>query len=79
MAATIELCAQAQLGMPYAEHAASLTVGAAVTWTQNFGNGLIDPGRKGTIVKVFDNGSLQVEGTSTGRLGGFSAAQLRLA
>ena len=78
--AVIDFCARAQLGMPYAAHAASLTVGSAVTWTQNFANGLIDPERKGTITKIWeDNGNLQVEGASTGKRGTFTAAQLRLA
>ena len=52
MDAVIDFCARAQLDMPYAEHAASLTVGTAVTWTvasKRLGNP-----RSGTIVEILD-------------------------
>ena len=75
--AVIDFCAREQLGMPYAEHAASLTVGAAVTWTSTLS--ALKPERSGTIVKIFDNGNLQVEGASTGKRGTFTPAKLRLA
>ena len=79
VAATIELCAQAQLGMPYAEHAARLTVGARVTWTHkqamaHFGEA------EGTIVEVLESGNLAVEGKASGkRASFFTPGHLRLA
>ena len=73
--AVIDFCAQAQLGMPYAQHAARLTVGAAVTWS------LINsspPDKAGKIVEVLEDGNLLVEGAS-GKRGSFLPANLRLA
>ena len=74
--AVIDFCAGVQLGMPYAEHAARLTVGAAVTWS------LINsspPDKAGTIVEVLEDGNLLVEGASSGKRGRFLPANLRLA
>ena len=90
VAAIVEACAQAQYGMSYAEYAATLTVGAAVTWTQRPGErpGKITEERLGTIVEVEDarpeslrkgDRKCIVEWASTGRKAGtFSAASLHL-
>ena len=64
--------------MPYAEHAASLTVGAAVTWPL-VKHSKLGTEQTGPIVKIFDNGTLQVEGASTGKRENFTPAKLRLA
>ena len=41
---------------------------------------MFDPGRKGTIVEIRESDDTWfVEGASSGKLGGFSAARLRLA
>ena len=90
VAAIVEACAQAQYGMSYAEYAATLTVGAAVTWTQRPGErpGKITEERLGTIVEGEDarpeslrkgDQRFVVEWASTGRKAGtFSAASLHL-
>eukprot|EP01045_Picozoa_sp_COSAG04_P012402 COSAG04_NODE_834_length_9992_cov_54.919786_5_plen_1490_part_00 len=77
----IELCAQKQLGMSYAEHAASLTLGAAVTWTAKQLN-ITVPECTGTIIGIVEiNGEgpvRRVQGAS-GKIQNFRAAMLRLA
>ena len=92
VAAIVEACAQAQYGSSYAEYAATLTVGTAVTWTRRRGErpGKITEERLGTIVEVEDlhaspdslrkgDRKCVVEWASTGRKAGtFSAASLHL-
>jgi len=83
--AVIDCCAQAQLGMPYAEHAASLTVGSAVAWTNKQAIEAIGEaplgGTSWTIADLDQDGwAFVVQGARTGQKFGFSsAAQLRLA
>ena len=83
VAAVIERCAQAQLGTSYAAHVASLTVGAAVTWTHKV-NAVSEAGDfAGTIVEVDDtraDGQTRVvEGAKSGKQAWMSPAMLRLA
>ena len=83
VAAVIERCAQAQLGTSYAAHVASLTVGAAVTWTIK-GSPLTKAGDvAGTIVRVDDtraDGETRlVRGATCGKQVWFVPALLRLA
>eukprot|EP01045_Picozoa_sp_COSAG04_P020078 COSAG04_NODE_2018_length_4992_cov_2.675455_1_plen_854_part_00 len=74
----IDFCARAQLGMTYAEHAASLAVGSAVTWTSKDTN--IPDEQSGTIVEIREeDDSFLVQGASSGKEQYFSAAKLRLA
>ena len=82
VAAVIERCAQAQLGTSYAAHVASLTVGAAVTWTVK--GVLFKAGDlAGTIVTFDDtraNGQTRlVRGAKSGKQAWMSPAMLRLA
>ena len=79
VAAVIERCAQAQLGTSYAAHVASLTVGAAVTWTVKW-NAVSKAGDfAGTIVRVDDHPWFYVTGAKSGKGAWFTPATLRLA
>ena len=82
VAAVIERCAQAQLGTSYAAHVASLTVGAAVTWTHKV-NAVSEAGDfAGTIVEVDDtraNRQQTVRGAKSGKQAWMRPAMLRLA
>jgi hypothetical protein len=73
--ATIELCAQAELGKSFAEHVASLVPGAEVTWTSNTLKG---NSKTGTIVEIQANGKLLVRGAKNANEKEFVPAQLRL-
>ena len=76
VARTLALLEGPTLGCPRAEHAAKLTVGAAVTWTNT-----IQPSfpteREGTVGAVLEDGKIGVEGAS-GAMGRFSSESLRL-
>eukprot|EP01044_Picomonas_judraskeda_P013626 COSAG03_NODE_2078_length_3151_cov_4.109764_2_plen_556_part_00 len=95
VAAVIERCAQAQLGTSYAAHVASLTVGAAVTWTTKL-NWVSKAGDfAGTIVEVddtfwqgrgpgaaaarADENTRVVKGAKSGKQTWFNPGMLRLA
>jgi hypothetical protein len=77
VAAAIELCAQAQLGMTYSDHAKALTVGTAVTWTSLI-HTTLEQDHWGTIVKVGPSGTLRVEGATSGKRAWFNPGSLRL-
>ena len=93
--AVIDFCARAQLGMPYAEHAASLAVGTAVTWTVIIavvcpdGTWLGIEDEKvlaGTILQINHERDLDMQKNNpfeveaaSGKRGWFGAAHLRLA
>ena len=77
VARTLALLEGPTLGCSRAEHAAKLTVGAAVTWTNT-----IQPSfpteREGTVVQELDeDGYITFEGASGAR-GRFKPEQLRL-
>ena len=84
VAAVIDLCSRAQLSMSYAEHLATLTVGAVVTCTRNqVLSDALDPlkGNQFTIVNVDKStGKLKIEDASGSRkrLPKHFAAQLRV-
>ena len=81
VAAVIERCAQAQLGTSYAAHVASLTVGAAVTWTIGWAVKFFG-GSSGTIIEVTEDSKypIVVKGPSgKTEFSAFSASMLRLA
>ena len=85
--AVIELCAQTQLGMSYAEHCATLVVGASVTWTNNYFQRSLG-GNEGTIVETDPDGPgtaypreapfFTVEGALSGKTDIITASRLRL-
>ena len=78
VARTLALLEGPTLGCPRAEHAAKLTVGAAVTWTDTAYDERFPEGRLGTVVKEPDkDGDLTVEGASGG-VGWFKPEDLRL-
>ena len=83
VAAVIERCAQAQLGTSYAAHVASLTVGAAVTWTNKLSNVSKAGDFAGTIVAVddtrADGRTREVRGAKSCKQNWFTPAMLRLA
>ena len=76
VARTLALLEGPTLGCPRAEHAAKLTVGAAVTWTDT-NHPRFPTEREGTVVKIWDYGMIVVEGAS-GAQGRFPPEQLRL-
>ena len=76
VARTLALLEGPTLGCPRAEHAAKLTVGAAVTWTSSL-QPSFPTEREGTVVKIREDGDIRVEGAS-GAEGRFAPEALRL-
>lgn len=60
--AVIDCCAQAPLGMSYAEHVASLTVDSAVSWTTHDYYEIFPEGRKSTIATTVVGSDLGILG-----------------
>ena len=76
VARTLALLEWPTLGCPRAEHAAKLSVGAAVTWT-NTTHRSFPTEREGTVVKIWEDGDIRLEGAS-GAQGEFKPEALRL-
>ena len=80
--AALELCAQRQLGKSYADHLASLAVGAAVTWTQTFPDGDANHGEFAGTVVAIDASDLSkthtVRGAASGNLRRMNPGGLRV-
>ena len=76
VARTLALLEGPTLGCPRAEHAAKLTVGAAVTWTSTL-HPSFPTEREGTVGAVLEDGWIVVEGAS-GAKGRFNPEALRL-
>ena len=76
VARTLALLEGPTLGCPRAEHAAKLTVGAAVTWTTNLQRSFPTE-REGTVGAVLEDGDIGVDGAS-GAEGAFPPENLRL-
>ena len=76
VARTLALLEGPTLGCPRAEHAAKLTVGAAVTWTDTLHRSFPTE-REGTVVEIWEDGDIRVEGAS-GAKGWFKPEALRL-
>ena len=72
---TLALLEGPTLGCTRAEHAAKLTVGATVTWTDK--NKKFPPEREGTVVEIREDGQRLVEGAA-GRRGWMLPEKLRL-
>jgi hypothetical protein len=76
VARTLTLLEVPTLGCTLAEHAAKLTVGAAVSWTNTL-YPAFPTEREGTVIEIRDDGKLRCQGAS-GKIGAFPPVHLRL-